>query len=89
MPIKATWRPKTSIKRNQILVKGAFVGYQGTTDAKLIVEGFEVPLPQGGADNLLVERRRCNVRRWDVTPEIAVQNGDFTLSFVGLDIAEV
>ena len=88
-PIRASWRPKTSIKRNQILVKGCFVGYQGTTDAKLIVEGFEVPLPQGGADNLLVERRRCNVRRWDVTPELVVQNGDFTLSFVGLDIAEV
>ena len=36
-----------------------------------------------------VMRRRCNIRRWDVTPEVVVSNGLFSLSSIGLEIAEV
>ena len=88
--IHASWMPKTTIKRNQVLVKGAFVGYQSKNDnAELLIEGFRAPLPSNNTSELLVERRRCAVREWKVTPEITVVDSGFAISFVGLDVAEV
>ena len=34
-------------------------------------------------------RRRCNIRRWSITPEIKSENGLFSLSYLGLEVAEV
>jgi len=34
-------------------------------------------------------RRRCNIRRWEITPELVVVNGTFKMSYLELEIAEV
>jgi hypothetical protein len=34
-------------------------------------------------------RRRCNIRRWAITPEIVVMNGAFQMTLLELEIAEV
>jgi hypothetical protein len=36
-----------------------------------------------------IMRRRCNIRKWEITPEIEITNGAFNLSFVNLEMAEV
>jgi hypothetical protein len=34
-------------------------------------------------------RKRCNIRRWRITPEITVENGEFHMTLLQLEIAEV
>lgn len=36
-----------------------------------------------------ITRRRCNIRKWSITPEIQITNGMFNLFFVNLELAEV
>jgi hypothetical protein len=36
-----------------------------------------------------IMRRRCNIRKWEITPEIEITNGAFNLSFMNLEMAEV
>jgi hypothetical protein len=36
-----------------------------------------------------IMRRRCNIRKWEIMPEIEITNGSFNLSFVSLEMAEV
>lgn len=54
---------------------------------------FDVALhdedPLVPAVNNAVVRRRCNIRRWSITPEVDVMSGSFSLSFLGLEVSEV
>jgi hypothetical protein len=43
-----------------------------------------VPLPRSAE-----LRKRCNIRRWRITPEITVVNGAFRMTLLQLEIAEV
>lgn len=111
-PVYARVAPKTIFKKNQTLVKGVMAGYQASTssNAKLRVERFEMPLQIGGQDDIAfmdddiafldddplvpnlksaTMRRRCNIRRWAITPRVECTNGQFTLSYFGLEVAEV
>jgi hypothetical protein len=111
IPIMGKWRPKTLIRRNQILVKGVTAGYISSIDssAAVKVEGFNMPLPMTAQGDIAaldtdiaaldtdplvpfqssIMRRRCNIRKWEITPEIEITNGAFNLSFMNLEIAEV
>jgi hypothetical protein len=111
IPIVGKWRPKTLIRRNQILVKGMTAGYISSIDASGVmkVEGFRMPLPMTAQGDIAaldtdisaldtdplvpfqssIVRRRCNIRKWEITPEIEITNGAFNLSFVNLELAEV
>jgi hypothetical protein len=87
---------RTNIKRNQSLVKGIIAGYEsGTgTAAKLKLGAYELALPYGGqlpddTPNTGIVRARCNIRDWQVTPEISVTGGAFSLVSLGLEVAEV
>ena len=37
----------------------------------------------------IAARRRCNIRRWNITPEFVVRNGLFHVASMELNIAEV
>jgi hypothetical protein len=41
------------------------------------------------APGSVTARKRCNIRQWEITPEVIVRNGAFSLSSIGLEIAEV
>lgn len=117
-PIMATLKPKTTVKRNQTLLKSVVAHYQSTptSEAKVKVERWEMPMPHGGqggrediaySDNDIayldddplvpasswtrtgMATRRCCIRRWSITPEVVVKDGKFSLSMLGLEVAEV
>lgn len=109
--IKAVWRPKTIIRRNQLLTKMIRANYLSTLPSigYLDVEGMKMELPHQGDGDIAeadpdvafndddplvpyrtrMRRRRCNFVRWDVTPQIEVTNGLFSLSSIALEVAEV
>lgn len=110
--VTALWKPRTILRRNQILLKSVMAGYLSTITASAVVkiDTFKLELPLSGqgdrvaldydiafldTDPLVpsnasaVARRRMQIRRWDITPEIIVTNGTFNLSSLGLEIAEV
>ena len=110
-PINAVWKPRTLLRKNQILLKGVLASYLSTisSTAKVKIDKFELPLPLAGQGDIArmdddiaaadedplipsrssMMRKRCNIRRWDITPEVVVTNGMFNLSSLGLEIAEV
>ena len=111
-PIDGWLKPRTIMRRNQILLKGVMAKFDSnaTSEVHLRIEGMEfvikyddtgdiafldddiaylddewlVPPPQEA-----VVRRRCNIRRWSITPEIVVVNGAFRMTLLELEIAEV
>ena len=40
-------------------------------------------------DAAAVTRHRCNIRRWEITPEIVVTDGEFRASYFEIEVAEV
>jgi hypothetical protein len=109
--ITGKWRPKTLIRRNQILVKSVTAGYISSINSSAVmkVEGLKMLLPITAKGDIAaldtdiaaldtdplvpfqssIIRQRCNIRKWEITPEIEITNGTFNLSFVSLEIAEV
>ncbi len=112
MPIAASLKTRTIVKRNQILVKAILARFMSTltADAALEIDKYRMPLYFGGqgdraftdtdvafldddplvpADRVAMARARCNIRKWEITPEIVVRNGSFSMSSLVLEIAEV
>jgi hypothetical protein len=92
----ATLRLRASVKRGQSLVKGVIAGYKSGAgaNATLRLGNYELALPHGGQlpDGDMgtgIVRARCNIRDWQVTPEISVTGGAFALVSLGLEVAEV
>jgi hypothetical protein len=82
----ATSEVHLRIEGMEFIIKYDDTGHEAFTDdwdAYLDDEPL-VPEPQAA-----VIRRRCNIRRWSVTPEIVVINGAFRMTMMELEIAEV
>ncbi|GHV41943.1 hypothetical protein FACS1894187_23940 [Synergistales bacterium] len=92
-PIAAVMKSKTIMRLNQILLKmvvGSFVS-NATSDVTITVGGLELVLPAGSYEEMTASilRKRCNIRSEQLTAEVSVNNGIFSLSSLRLEIAEV
>lgn len=81
-----TSRPKLKIEKFELPLLFAGQVDIAATDTDIASDDDDVLVTFGGSSTM---RRRCNIRRWSVTPEIQVENGKFGLSYLGLETAEV
>jgi hypothetical protein len=82
----ATSEVHLRVENMEFIIKYDDTGHEAFTDdfdAYLDDEPL-VPEPMQAAI-----RRRCNIRRWAITPEIVVINGAFQMTLLELEIAEV
>ena len=118
-PIDARLKPRTIMRRNQVLLKQIMARFDSSATSevrlcaeemefiiknddmiRVVYEGQGIVYPHGGMEYEIVWwinrtpltaaiRRRCNIRRWEITPEVTVVNGAFKMTFLELEIAEV
>jgi hypothetical protein len=105
-------KPKTIMRRNQVLLKQIMVRFDTNEDSEIHVrvenmrliikydesghEAFSDDEDAYTDNEPLVPppiqkavRRRCNIRRWAITPEVVVIVGAFSMTLMELEIAEV